>query len=192
MPYPDPIYGSITIDTKLLWDQTFRPPLVMDPEGLVWREVTTGLFDDLLESQFMLRWRTRGIAGTEGIFLTAKGAELGWPRPDTWTDARYKPPLLAIDGGAFGRREPQATIDLAEALVDGPQTVEVSHTDPLIYCVVYYSTTADEAELYLNALEFVRPRGTTLCLIYSPVPKTGVFVLDTSALDGPHVLASLA
>ena len=81
---------------------------------------------------------------------------------------------------------------MAEALVDGPQTVEVSHTDPLIYCVVYYSTTADEAELYLNALEFVRPRGTTLCLIYSPVPKTGVFVLDTSALDGPHVLASLA
>jgi len=192
MPYPDPVYGEFTIDTKDLWDRTFRPPLVMDPEGLVWREVVTGLFDDLLESQFMLRWRTRGIAGCEGIFLTAKGAELSWPRPDGWSDARYKPPVLAIDGGAFGRREPQATINLAEALVDGAQTVEVSHTDPLIYCVIYYSTTADEAELYLNALEFARPRGTTLCVIYSPVAKAGVFVLDTSLLDGPHVLASLA
>jgi hypothetical protein len=153
--------------------------------------VVSNLFDELLISSFMIRWRTRGISGCTGVHLTAKGAELGVFRPDGWADSRYGPVVAAVKAAAFTRRPPSATIGVAGALLTGSQEFEVYSPDPLVYCVIFYEMNADEAEFAINALDYARPRGTTLFVIYSEVAKSGTFVLDTSELDGPHLLASL-
>lgn len=192
MTYPDPDYGSITVNTDLLWDECYRPPLVMDAEIAAWKAVATGMIDDLLISSFMVRWRTRGIAGAAGLHLTAKGAEIGVFRPDGWADARYRPVVSAVEAAAFSRRAPAATIAVADSLLTGTQANEVYHAGPLAYCVIFYEMDADEAEFAINVLDYARPRGTTLCVIYSEVAKSGTFVLDSSELDGTHILANLA
>lgn len=188
----DPIYGDNPIDPDDAWYRSMRPPLVNDPEIDTWRRVNSAAMLEVLESSWLVRWRAKSPVTAEGVHLSAFGSALKFPRPDGWSDDRYQPVVVAIDGATLSGKQPQVTAALADALVDGVQTWEMLQPAPATYVVVFYSLSADEAQTYRDVLERGRKRGIRFLLIYSTVPKAGSFVLDVSLLDGPDILASYA
>lgn len=192
MTYPDPIYGSNPLDPEDTWYRSLRPPLVNDPEMGVWQAVIVAAMLELHESAWLVRWRCKSPVTAVGVHLSAFGAALDFPRPDGWSDDRYRPAVVAIDGATLAIKPPAVTAALADALVTGAQTWEMQQVAPLEYVVVFYSLPTAEASTYRAVLEYGRPPGVRLILIYSEVPKADTFVLDDSLLDGPDLLAALA
>lgn len=186
----DPIYGTNPIDPGDLWDQTFRPPLVLDPEWVSWRNVMGFAFGEVAESQWLSRWR-RPVSTAEGAQLDARGDELVYPRPDGWSDDRYRPVLMAIEGASFSIQTTAVVFALADALLDGVQTMTFTEQYPCSATFVFLETSADDSVAYFSALDRARPRGCQFFLIAHPGGGGAPFMIGTSTIDGPDTLADL-
>jgi hypothetical protein len=188
MAYPDPIYGANPIDPEQRWWDTIRPPLANDPEIQVWQTVVSEIVNDLLESAWLVRWRCAGVLTAEGIHLDTFGRDLGFLRPDGWSDERYSAVLSPIEGVAFGIRVVPTTQQLAEGLVQVDQEWTIQDADPATYIITFLGVTADEALTYFSVLNLGRPKGVRMVMVHSPDPDA-VFILGSSLLGGPDVLA---
>jgi hypothetical protein len=184
----DSVYGESPLDQRARWDETMRPPLVNDPEFQVWRTVIGGAVAELAESSWRVRWRTKSIVTALGAHLEAHGKDL-LLRPDGWSDERYRNVLIPIEGVFGTNRPPSATKALAEGLVNGSQTWLVTRADPLTYIVYFFELTENEAKTYFSVLNLGRPTAVRFVLVYSPEPEAGTFIVDSSLVDGPDVVA---
>jgi len=187
---PDPDYGPSPVDLDKRWYQTMRPPLVNDPEIEVWRAVVTGHFGQQADSAWSVRWRTNSVQTAVGVHLDALALDLGFLRPDGWSDDRFQAVAIAIDGAVLSNRPPSVTQALATALVQPGQTFELEQTASLVYVVTFYAITDDEALTYCSVLDYGRPKGVLAVCQWSNVAKAATFVLDVSLLDGSDVLAN--
>jgi hypothetical protein len=185
----DPIYAQNPVDPNTRWFQTMRPPLVKDPEIQVWQAVLTAAVGELLASSWEVRWRVGSVLTAIGVHLDALGRDLGFLRPDGWSDERYQNVLVPIDGAVGTNRQPSVTKALAAGLVNGAQTWLLERPDPLTYVVYFFELTENEALTYFDVLYRGRPHGVRMVLVFSPEAAPDVFTLDESALDGPDVLA---
>jgi hypothetical protein len=191
MTYPDPIYGSQPLDPSARWYETILPPLANDPETEIWRQVVSAMMLVLLESDWLVHWRTRSVVTALGVHLDALGRDLDFLHPDGWTEDRYRAALIPIVSASYGVRTPGVTAGLADGLAQPGQTWEMGQADALTYCVVFYGVTPDEAELYFHVIRRGKPEAVRFCLVYSGAPKAGTFILDSSLLDGPDLLADM-
>lgn len=186
----DPIYGDNPIDPVEGWNETFRPPLVQDPEWVVWRAVFTGLVAEHLESAWLTRWR-RSVLTAEGAQLAEHGAELGYPQPVGWTEDRYRAVLVALLPASFAQPTTEVVGDLAEALLDVGQSFTFTEEWPCSARFTFLETDADDATAYASALDRARPRGCQYFLVAHPGGGLSPFILGTSTLDGPDTLSDL-
>lgn len=187
----DPVYGDTPIDGGEIWDNSFPVPLAADPYWLGWRAVWDGAIDELAQSQWLTRWR-RSISSAEGQQLLDVGlGQVGYaPKPDGWTDDRYRAVLGAIAAAQGGDESPAALVAIADALIVAPQTFTIEEQLPGTILFTFLDTDANDAAAYLAALEFGRPKGERLLLEYHPDALT-MFTLDASLLDGADVLGDL-
>ncbi len=190
MAFVDPIYGPNPIDLDLRWYQLIRPPLANDVETNAWRVTINGALQELLDSSWQVRGRCKSVTTALGVHLDALGSDY-LLRPDGWSDDRYRSAVMAIDGVAGAYRTPARTAALAEGLVQVGQTWEMDQAAPAAYVVVFYAITDDEAQTYRSVMEWGRPKGIGLFMVYSNVAKADAFVLDVSLLDGPDLLAKI-
>lgn len=191
----DPIYGDSPIDVGLLWDSTLRPPLVNDDEMKVWRAVVVGAVDEKNESSWLIRWRVGSVLTAEGVHLDNLGTELKFPRPDGWDDDRYRAALVPIEGVVLTLKVPSRTVALAAGLTDAQpgQSFKVAQLVDIgaVYCVLLFGVDANEVQTYRTVLEYGRPKGVELCLLFTPAEEDEVLYLDGfmgATLDGPAVM----
>lgn len=186
----DPVYGDNPIDPEQLWDETFRPALRDDPLWQARRAVFTTMVGHLLESLWLIRWRT-SVLTAEGYQLQTRGAELQYLQPDGWTEDRYRAVLVALLPATFARLTPAVVGAVATALLDVGQTFTSKEYAPCSAQFTYLNTDADDAIAYFTVLnDRARPKG---CQYYLTA-HDGVnppFTIDTSTIDGPDTLAEL-
>jgi hypothetical protein len=189
----DPIYGDNPIDVGLLWDSTFRPPLVNDAEMKVWRAVVVGAVDEKNESSWLIRWRVGSVLTAEGVHMDNLGDELKFPRPDGWDDDRYRAALVPIEGVVLTLKVPARTVALAAGLTDAQpgQSFKVAQLVDIgaAYCVAFFGVSANEMQTYRVVMEYGRPKGVEMCLVFSPFPEDEVFTIEVSEIGGPDVIA---
>ena len=186
----DPIYGDHPLDPGEMWDATFPPPLVLDPEWVALRSVWVSAIADVLESQWLTRWRG-SVSTAEGIQLDTRGAEIVYPRPDGWTDARYQAVVSAMTPASFARQTSTVAYNLATALLDGAQTMTFTEQYPCSATFTFLETDADDATAYNYALDRARPRGCQFQLVAHPGGGLDPFTIGTSEIGGPDTLAAL-
>ena len=184
----DPIYGDNPIDPVALWNDTFRPTLVLINSHSGSRTVVSQMFDELLESQWLTRWRT-SLVTSEGAQLEIWGNQLGYIKPVGWTDDRYKAVLVALFHASFALDTPDVVFDLANALLDVGQTFTFDEFPPCTGRFTFYNTDPGEAVAYTSALNRARSNGHQ----YYVVAHDGLttpFVFGTSLFGGPDTFGS--
>lgn len=186
----DPIYGDNPIDPAELWNATFRPPLIPDPYWTARRNVATQMLRDLLEAQWLTRWRTAVLTAV-GVQLETLGAELAYDQPVGWTEDRWRAVLVALLPASLARLTTDVVEALAKALLDTGQSVTAVEEAPCSARFTYLETSADDAGAYISALDRARPRGCQYHLVAHPGGGGDPFTIDTSEIDGPDTLADL-
>lgn len=187
----DPVYGDNPLDPTEMWNETFRPPLVLDPEWLVWRDIWTAAQDEILASQWLTRWR-RSVPTAVGVQLETRGAELNYPQPDGWTTERYQAVLTALLAASWTQSQSDVVYNLATALLDDGQSFTFVEEFPSSARFTFLNTSADDAAAYISALDRARPKGSNYVLVAHPGGLgPDPFTIDTSTIDGPDTLADL-
>lgn len=182
----DPVFGDNPIDPVALWNDTFRPALLSDPEWQIWRAVMASMMGDLLESQWLTRWR-RSIMTAEGAQLQLWGGQLNYLQPMGWTEDRYRAVLIALLPASFGHPTTDVAFNLAEALLDVGQSFTAQEEWPATSRFTFLATDPNDAIAYLTALNRARASGHQYYLVAHDGGDP--FVLDTSLLDSPDTLA---
>jgi hypothetical protein len=184
----DPVYGDNPIDPGALWDGAIAPIFATEPSTVVTRNVWSAGVQALIDDEWLIRWRTSATQA-EGVQLDEHGNAINYPRPDGWTDDRYKPVVLALLPTVLGRITPPRVTDVAFALLDGIQTFTVVEPTHCTAVFTFLDTSLDDATAYASALNRARNKGTRYVITYHPGGGTGPFTLDVSTLDGPDTLA---
>lgn len=187
----DPVYGNNPLDPGQMWDSTFRPILVLDPEWVIWRNVWEKLALEILESQWLTRWR-RAITTAKGAQLDERELEIGYLCPDGWIDERCQAVLSAIFAASYVIPTTETVYNLATALLDDGQSFTFEEEFPCSARFTYLNTPEDDAVSYFSALDRARARGCQYFLVAHPGGLgPDPFEIDTSTIDGPDTLADL-
>jgi len=183
----DPVYGDNPLDPAELWNGSFSPALVADPEWAGWRAVVVQLLADFLESQWLTRWR-RALVTAEGEQLRVWGDQLSYIQPDGWADSRWRDVLIALLPASLLPPTPEVVGNLATALLDVGQSWTHVEEFPLSDRFTFLETDADDADAYLSALDRARPEGAQYYLVAHPGGGGDPFIIDSSLIDGPDTI----
>ena len=186
----DPIYGDNPIDPGQLWDESIRPILALDPEWVYWRNVWEQIMLELLESQWLTRWR-RAVTTASGAQLDEREEEIGYLCPDGWTDDRCQAVLAAIFAASYIQPTTQIVYNLADALLDVGQSFHFAEEFPCTARFTFFETDADDAVSYASALDRARARGCQYFLVAHPGGGADPFIVDTSLVDGPDTIGGI-
>lgn len=184
------VYGEHPIDPFELWNESFIPALVNDPEWIALRNVIARMMRDYLRSQWLIRWR-RALTTAMGEQLRRRGEELNYLQPEGWSEDRYRNVLIALLPAALLYITPEIVGNLAKALLDDGQSFTMREEGPCSARFTFLETSADEAVSYLAALNRARHPGCQYFLVAHPGGDASPFVVGTSAVGGPDTLACL-